>query len=274
LTPVYDPKTYWSTLVGERSTVVEVGHHLMGAYNHVAYRRRKKAFLKALSYCSVTGQASVFEAGFGSGFYLNVWRGLGVRRLTGVDLSPRAVAGAKSRFPEYALLCGDISEPLAVDTNFDVVTALDVLYHIVDDDRWQMACLQLCDLVKPGGHLVFTDKFPRNRAYQAFPHVRRRPLEWYDSVLADKRLFVKQVIPVFLLMDDALPVGKPTWLAKAAFVQWRAVAKGVRSLKGWPVARDALGYAIAILQLPIESIGIALLRRTPNLEIVVATKEA
>ena len=139
-----------------------MGHPTLGAYNRLAYRLRLAAFRRAISE-SVPQWPNVriFEGGFGVGFYLEYYAHEGVRHVTGADLSAAAVASVQERFPDFRLIQGDLGQTLPfAERSFDLVTAIDVLYHIVDDRQWDHALAQLSNLVAPGGTLVVTESFP------------------------------------------------------------------------------------------------------------------
>ena len=269
----YQPDEYWKQRVGDASQLAAVGQSGLGAYNSIAYGFRRRAILKAVSQLNRPLSAvRLFEAGFGTGYYLQLWQSLGIHQVMAMDISPAAVRRAQALFPEFEVLCGDIVQPSGHDGDFDVVTAIDVLYHITDDGSWSQALRNLSRMVRSGGHLVLTDKFPPHEPYQSFAHVRRRPYDWYARELAESGLRVTATYPVFIFMDDPLPCGRPRWLAKLSLLQWRALTGPIRKLGRWPRARDAAAVVAAAFQYPIERIATRLLSRGPNLEMVVAER--
>jgi SAM-dependent methyltransferase len=54
-------------------------------------------------------------------------------------------------------LQGDVVD-LDVGAGYDVINAFDVLYHIVEDDRWRTALERLARALKPGGVLLATPR--------------------------------------------------------------------------------------------------------------------
>ena len=215
----------------------------------------------------------MFEAAFGVGFYLKFCADAGITQLSGVDLSLAAVARAKNLFPEYHLFQCDITTALSIQPgSADLVTAIDVLYHIVDDQKWEQALGQLCDLVSAGGVFVCTDKFPTTQIYQRDPHVRRRPVEMYADVIRKHGLVIKKIQPVFVFMDDPIPDGRPHWLACLSYLQWRVVNKAIRIFGPWQHVRNGVALFLAGVQFPFEKIALSLLNRSPNLEMMVAQR--
>jgi SAM-dependent methyltransferase len=271
---LYDPYAYWNKLIAGDMDLSLVGHPGLGMYNHVAYRFRLAAFKRALAgLLPHWPDVRLFEAGFGIGFYLRYYAQIGVTQVTGIDLSAAAVTYAQKLFPKYKLFQHDLSEPLALPSgSFDLVTAIDVLYHIIDDHRWYLALSNACSLLKPGGVLILTDKFPANGAWKQF-HVRRRSLDTYNAHLQGHGMVVERILPVFVFMDEPILKRSPEWLGPLLFTQWRILNKMIRLLGAWPKLRDLFALNIAGIQYPFEKAALAIFRRSPNLEMLVARKE-
>lgn len=274
--PNYDPTEYWNRLLAMGTDVRSVGHPQLGLYNRIAYTHRLRALVQALGRRFPDGipkGTRVFEAGFGVGFYLSFWKSLGLSNVSGVDISEEAVRRAMIAFPDYSLARTDLSEPAALKQEpFDLVTAIDVLYHIVDDSRWETALANLCSSLKKGGTLILTDKFPDHGAVDTAPHVRRRSRSQYETALARHGIVPVEVSPVFALMDD--PIFRPSapLLSLFAIVQWRVVSRAIRLLGFSAVLRDAMAVALGALQYPAELTLLKVCATTPNLEILVAEK--
>ncbi len=267
----FDPSHYWANLISGDLDLSRVGHPELGAYNRVAYRVRLHALDRVLRALSVDMRRTrVFEAAFGVGFYLAEWARRGALAVSGLDISPDAVKAAQARFPSFKLRQADLGVDGAASGQSDLVLAIDVLYHIVDDARWQVALANLANVVARDGHLVLTDKFPDNPSHtDPFPHVRRRSLQTYDDTL--RRLGFERVMiqPVFVFMDDPLEDGCHPLLGKAANLQWRVGTKIIRTLAPARRLRDGLGLSFGLCQLPFELLALSFLDRSPNLELAV-----
>jgi SAM-dependent methyltransferase len=266
----YDPAAYWGGLVTGDGDLAHVGIPGLGPYNRHAYRFRLRALRHALADLDLRGR-TVFESGFGEGFYLGYWHAAGAAAVAGVDLTPGALAGARRRFPSYDLRLGDLTRAADL-TGFgtcDLVTALDVLYHIVDDDGFAAALRHLAALVAPGGRLLLSDKFPSELPYQRFPHVRRRPLAHYRAVLEPCGLRLVRLVPVFCLMDEPLAVGAHPILGALCALQWRVGTKALRLAARHPRLQAGLASTLAGAQRLPEGALLRLLARVPNTEIAV-----
>lgn len=76
------------------------------------------------------GVNSVLDVGCGEGRFLGLL-GDGIHRKVGVDLSKRAIGFAKAFHPDIEFLPKDASE---IEEKFDMVTAIEVLEHIPDEE--------------------------------------------------------------------------------------------------------------------------------------------
>jgi SAM-dependent methyltransferase len=92
----------------------------------------------------------ILDAGCGTGQMLKCLEAHGVA--TGIEISPQAVGYARRR-GVLRLVQGSIADPPFRDGTFDCVVALDVIEH-VDDDIGILS--KLCEVLRPGGHLIVT----------------------------------------------------------------------------------------------------------------------
>jgi hypothetical protein len=272
-TSIFHPREYWSERVTGDGSLANVGHPALGHYNLYAYPLRLEALSRAVAGLSPVG-CRVFDGGFGEGVYLRYWMHRGASKISGADFSPGAVRAARARHPDFDLRQGDLSSPedLSGFGRFDVVTAIDVLYHIMDDHAWVAAITNLLSLVDEEGIFVASDKFPVQDTWQPMPHVRRRSLAMWQSVLASSGFEVIRREPVFVLMDDPITVGSHPMLGRLAKIQWKTLTKLVRMAGSKPALHRRVAGMVARMQLPVERVLLHLLKETPNLELIVARR--
>ena len=200
--PAYEPGRYWNERLRKDFSLAGAGHTGVGlSFNRWAYRVRRRVLRRVLREqgLAVRG-ARVLELGFGTGFYLDLWREEGVAHVAGFDIASVAVQAARERWPlvGWRLEEADIGKPLPLGDSagtFDLATAFDVLFHLVDDAAWNGALDNLAAGLKPGGHAVVFDKF--QRAESAVSHVKRRTLAAYCEALAARGLEVAAVVATF-----------------------------------------------------------------------------
>jgi SAM-dependent methyltransferase len=105
----------------------------------------------------------VLDVGSGAGHWIDFYRDvLGAEHVTGLELNP-AVAEALGRKyegdPAVSMHQADIVDPLPVAGPFSVVNAIGVMFHIVEDERWEIAVGNLARALEPGGVLIVGGQF-------------------------------------------------------------------------------------------------------------------
>jgi SAM-dependent methyltransferase len=209
--------------------------------------------------------ARLLEGGVGVGAYAALWARLGVEHWVGVDISEEAVQDLRSRFPAHQFEADDMTQLQLEEQGFDLVTAIDVLYHLVDDTAFTAALGQLGQRVRPGGWLLASDVFCKESRRTA-EHVKRRPLEAYEGALSPLGFSVVQREPVFAVLDD--PVARGGFRPGDRCLQgiWRLlsgtlcrVPAGTRELLGGRLVR-----ALTPLDAMLRALGVT---RGVNLEL-------
>jgi SAM-dependent methyltransferase len=231
-------------------------------FNSWMYRVRRRILRRALRRAGLSAEgATVFDVGAGTGFYVGEWLKLGASSVTGSDLSAAAVAGLRRAFPRAEFAQWDIAEASrpASGPQYDLVSAFDVLFHIVDDARYVRALANIADLTRPGGHFLLSDNFLHGSALRG-RHQVSRSLQEIDEALEAAGFERVLRLPVFFLLNT--PVDSQSRLLR---LSWRLVSRTCyRSHR----AGSALG---AVLFLP-ELLLTALAREGPSTELVVCRR--
>lgn len=204
-TPAYRPQDFWEQRLSEHFDLRGTGETgLSLAYNRACYTLRGEVLERALRAEGWDPRGhTVLDVGCGSGFFTAFYLGRGAT-LTGVDIAPTSVERLQQRHPGARFILSDVSE-VALDQRYDLVNAFDVLYHIVDDARWERALLNLAGAVAPGGLLLLTDVFPAvERPQREAAHNRMRPLARYQAVLGPRGLVRSEVYPTHVLLNREL----------------------------------------------------------------------
>jgi SAM-dependent methyltransferase len=159
----YDAQSFWSEVLGSRFDLTGTGHGGYGPrYNKALYRAKLRAFNRALGANGVElSHRSVLDAGCGVGFFTQVSENAGVASYTGLDITTVAVDELQGRFPTFRFEVADIGADLPAVEPAEIVLCVDVLYHVVDPQRFRRAVDNLWSLVAPGGRLVLVDSMWR-----------------------------------------------------------------------------------------------------------------
>jgi SAM-dependent methyltransferase len=209
-TAPYRPQEFWDRRLSEHFDLRGTGETgLSIAYNRACYRLRREVLASALRRhrFDPAGRA-VLDVGCGTGFFTSYYLSRGAR-VTGVDIAPTSVERLRHAFPEARFVLSDVSD-VALDARYDLVNAFDVLYHIVDDERWERALVNLAHAVTLNGLLLLTDGFPAREPDHAASHNRMRPLERYEAVLRPRGLERVGLHPTHVLLNKEL--GAFRWL--------------------------------------------------------------
>ena len=129
----------------EYSLIADVeGHH----WWHKGLRNRVIAELKGLVYEGIF----ILDAGCGTGGTVASFRAcFPSATVVGVDFSPIALLHAKKKAGGQLTL-GNVNTLPFADASFDIITALDVIYHAeIDEDH---AFKEFMRIIKPGGKLL------------------------------------------------------------------------------------------------------------------------
>ncbi len=253
----YVNQQYWTRLhASHRGRLSAVGYAAFGeGFNRMAYRLRRRAVARLVARNALAARPALLEAAPGVGAYEPVWRRFAVSRWVGLDLSEDAVAYCRRQYPWGTFLRQDLTEETWAGAarqegaGFDLVTAIDVLYHLTEDAAFETALKGLAARVKPGGLLLVSDVFvPQDQRIAA--HVRRRAMGTHLRVLGEEFALVDREA-VFAILAD--PVPRPGKLRdRAVSVVWRGLARGLLALP--PEWRERAGAAAVALLWPADGV--------------------
>jgi 2-polyprenyl-3-methyl-5-hydroxy-6-metoxy-1,4-benzoquinol methylase len=260
-----DRKEYWETRLQENSGLQGVGHIRQSqSWNTAMYRVKKRVLRRVLRSTGVDLRtARALDIGSGTGFVVDVLYAEGARCVTGVDITDHAVGLLRARHPQGQFFQLDVGEPNATvpGAPFDVVTANEVLFHIVDDERYDNAIRNIHDMLLPGGFFVFSDNFVRHGELRT-PHQASRSSERIHAAVRAAGLRVVRRVPMFLLMG--YPVDSSSTKHQD---RWRGtIGRAARSERWGPV----LGAALT----PLELIATRLFREGPTVEFMLCQRPA
>ena len=259
----FDPQAYWEERLRNLSGYRGVGQHSLSAsYNLWLYRVRGHVFLKRVRALQADlGAADVLDVGSGTGFYIQRWKELGVRSITGTDLTAIAVSRLQAEYPGDRFVQMDIGDPLpaAFVGRYDIVSAFDVLFHIVDDTRFERAIENIRAMLKPGGMFVFSDNFLHSPTQRGL-HQVSRSLQAISDVLGRVGFNVVQRRPIFVLMNAPLDSSSLLWR-----LYWRALSILARN--------ELLGRLLGSGLYPLELLLGSALGEGPSTEMMICQSE-
>lgn len=265
----FDSKAYWEARLAANPGIRGVGFSALGeAYNRWLYRVRRRVFLREARTLPIDwAHASVLDVGSGTGFYIQLWEELGVGSVAGADLTALAVSRLRQQFPGRDFFELDIGTTSAVQGlgPFEIVSAFDVLFHIVDDEKYWAAISNIYSLLRPGGWFLFSDQVLDTSCKRMEHVVSRSRADLHEALSAAGFVDVRRR-PVFILMNH--PVNSRSGAQKFA---WSALTYPVRKCR--PLT-EPLGWALGAALYPPEIFLTRVLRVGFSIEMFTCRKPA
>ena len=258
-------RSYWNERLKQNWGPHGVGALVYGRqYNTWLYRVRRGVFKQLCRGLDLNLRGShILDVGCGTGFYLELWRRLGSDNIVGLDFSSEAIERLRKQFPPDVTLeemdIGEPTIPLPVDS-FDIVSAFDVLFHIVDDERYQNALRNIYTVLRPGGLFLYSDNFIKGQSREYQEYWKSRSLDEVSDTLDRTGFQILDRVPVFVLMNA--PVDSGSLLLQ----------------RGWEFAMrfvsrsEVIGFITGAVFYPLELILRRFVRDGPSTEIMLCRK--
>jgi SAM-dependent methyltransferase len=207
-----DTRSYWEERLASETSLKGTGHRAFDMENNLwLYRTQRECLDQVLNEnnVSIPGR-SVLDIGSGTGFFVDYYLERQAGALVGVDLTVTSQNYLQEHYPAGKYYVADISDPeLPFAGEFDIVSAMGVLYHIVDEDRFQQAIKNICARIKTDGYLVISDAFQKPLLPTA-RHAHLRSLTDYEPLLKQEGVAILDLRPVYFLSNRTyIPVIGP-----------------------------------------------------------------
>jgi SAM-dependent methyltransferase len=261
-----DPKLYWENRLNENFGLHGTGFIGLGRqYNNWMYKLRRKIFLRIMGSMDIDfSKAEVLDVGSGTGFYISRWKELGVKKINGTDITNIAVRNLKQKYVGEIFYELDITDDNDVatkldDKKYDIISAIDVLYHVIDDKRYQKAIENIHGLLRPDGIFLISENFLHNGVVRGENQVSRS-LSDIEKKLHMTGFDIIRRTPVFILMN--YPIDSDSNLRK---LLWRAAMFLVNR-------NEAIGFLLGACLYPIDLMLTSISKESPTTEFMVCRK--
>jgi 2-polyprenyl-3-methyl-5-hydroxy-6-metoxy-1,4-benzoquinol methylase len=262
-----EQRAYWNGRMCQHWGPEAAGSVPLGRqFNTWRYRVRRVVFRRLVRRLALPlGTLSVLDIGCGTGFYLEQWQALGVASMAGLDISDWAVKQLARTYPKaafYRANIGGMDSPLPVQA-FDVISAIDVLVHLVDDAAYMRAIENLRRSLKPGGYLLYSDAFFHGPDQQAGDYWRGRSLAAVTAAMDASGFEIVSRVPMSVLMSP------PT------DTRHRQRNERIWNMAMTPVLRHQwVGGLYGALLYPLELLLVCTLKESPAIELMVCRKRS
>lgn len=258
----FNPQEYWEDRLNKSFNLHGVGDIGLGInYNNCLYVIRKYAFHKLMKSLKINfSTKKVMDIGSGTGFYIERWKELDVASIHGTDITTVVVKNLSEQFPNATFSQLDIGEKIESPTpQYDFISAFDVLFHIVDDARFEQAIKNIHGLLNDKGYFVISDNFVHGET-KRLEHQVSRSYEFMNSTIENAGFKHIKTIPMFVLMNDPVDT-KNRFIKKLFWLITKNVSKS-----------EAKGKFIGKCLMPIEKMLISIMSESPSTEIKVYQK--
>jgi hypothetical protein len=210
----YKPHEFWERSHSHVSPDdVKLGfgiHHVGGGQSDseaaAMYQLRRINANRVFRKCALPPNPKIFELGSGGGYWVEFFRRFKPSAFVGSDLSGTAVERLFSLHPDYQFITMEPPDHAWSRIEslgpYDLSLAIDVLYHITDDNVWANTLNNLCANTAASGLLLIADYFyeqPTDKPSTV--HVKFRPMQAYLNLLDQNGFSAEQVQPVFYFMN-------------------------------------------------------------------------
>lgn len=202
----YQPREFWQDRLSRHFDLRGSGETgLSMEYNRACYALRAEVLTHALRDLGFDPRGrEVLDVGCGTGFFTAYYLERGAR-VTGIDIAPVSIEALRARHPQARFQLVDVGEapiPMPKEGGYALVNAMDVLYHITDDARWETAVTHLARAVGDQGLLVLSDAFsPMEHLAE---HNVMRPLSRYRTLLNAAGFQLAGLHPTHVLLNRPL----------------------------------------------------------------------
>src|SRR5262249_15166974 len=207
------PKRYWERRLTEHPDITGVGYlgrsQIFAAYQYAARKLQLENALRQYGLLDLSGR-SVLDVGSGTGIWLHYWHQHHGERVVGLDFAQPSIERLKTLFPDDLIVQADLTVtplPLPADLRFDLISAMDVLLHIVDPEGFARAIANLAALATPGGWLLISDPIVEGTGYVPVHHStydRVRTIATYQTALEANGFKIESIRPATVLLFGPL----------------------------------------------------------------------
>ena len=167
----YDAQSAWNVRyervaadggIHEAATIKRYADARLARYH---YNTVENAILEHALRMRFPDQPAVLDIGSGAGHWIEFYRSVfDARRVAAVEIAAPAAAALRSAYAgqeDVTIEEADVADDLDLGERFDIVNAVDVLFHVVDEGRWRRAVENLGRHLSPGGRLVVAEHVAR-----------------------------------------------------------------------------------------------------------------
>jgi len=237
----FDPRKYWEDRLEAKFDLTGVGFRRKSvAFNKWAYKIREDALDELIRDGLIDpGGKDVLDIGCGTGFFIRYWLGQKPRSVSGIDITEVSIKQLRDVIPDAEFHLADLSNPdLKLEGSYDLISIFDVLFHIVDDDKFAVAVNNLARLSAPNAKIIITDMF-KKKTLHPMQHCRNRSLTHYTEVFSKNGFNLTRMMPLFFILLPPSGFSNPFFRWTGLLI-WEALTFVTR----WSFFGNVIGYVL------------------------------
>ncbi len=204
----YKPEKYWEERLNKNFSLGGVGHLGFSLiYNIWLYKAKLYTIRRILKNNNINCQGKkLLDIGVGTGFYLSFWEKLGVKSIAGIDITSKSIEELTKKYPKYKFVKANIGdEKLSINEKFDIISAFDVLFHIVRNNEFEQAIRNIKKFSHKDTIFLIMDNFLKEYK-PAHKHESDRTLEYYKKILNSNFIKIEDIISIFYFMNTPIDI--------------------------------------------------------------------
>jgi SAM-dependent methyltransferase len=260
-------KAYWEDRFSDELSLATAGYRGLGlAYNKWLYRARRRALDKAIRALNLdVRDKRILDLGSGSGFYVDYWLNRGAATVTGVDITETSVSKLHERYPESRFVCADIaSEAVGALGSFEIISAFDIFFHIVDQDTFNRAWSNMARCAAEGSLVLVTDGMTHKDMPMSAQEYHRS-YDHYRAMAESKGLQIVYLAPVFYAMHNAVDVREANLLTRSV---WWVTFRALRASRRLHL-NSFIGNLLGMTLYTLDDLLLRLFRSGPTMKLMV-----
>ncbi len=160
----YFESYYQAVSRDEFSDRITIGPAVKPLHSVYHYNSVENSIVRGLLRCRIRQNPTIFDVGSGAGhwidFYLN---SLSASSVTGLEISKTCIDKLRRKYEHadaISIAEGDVTDVSSLPgRTFDIVNAIGVIFHIVDDKLWEQALTNMRGLLNDDGLIIVGGQF-------------------------------------------------------------------------------------------------------------------
>ena len=198
----FQSQAYWEDRIAKNPNLLGTGHRAFSLdYNRWLYQAQVDCLDMLLGSQKILVQGqSVLDVGSGTGFFVDYYQQREAQ-VTGLDIAESSVTYLRNHFPTCEFYNADISNPkFSIRGPFYLISVISVLYHIVDDFRFERALCNLIEVLLPNGYLILSDTFSSKQLFVG-KHAHFRSMSDYEAILNAHNMRILSISPMYFWLN-------------------------------------------------------------------------